>query len=56
MLKIGDKIRIINMEGEPLYTGREGIITYIDDMGQVHGSWGGLALHEDTDSYEILKS
>jgi hypothetical protein len=25
-------------------------------MGQIHGSWGGLALHEYEDSYEILKS
>ena len=55
MLKIGDRIRIIYMVGEPQYSGREGTVSYIDDMGQIHGSWGGLALHEDEDSYEIIE-
>lgn len=56
MLKIGDRIRIIYMAGEPQYTGREGTVSHIDDMGQIHGSWGGLALHEDEDAYEIIEN
>lgn len=56
MLKIGDRIRIIYMAGEPQYTGREGTVSYIDDIRQIHGSWGGLALHEDEDAYEIIKN
>ena len=55
MPKIGDKIRIIYMSGEPQYTGREGIVRSIDDMGQIHGSWGGLALVPDEDSFEIIE-
>ena len=55
MAKVGDKIRIINMEGEPQYTGREGIIEYIDDAGQYHGSWGGLAVLPDEDEWEIIE-
>ena len=55
MLKIGDKIRIIYMSGEPHYTGREGIVRSIDDMGQIHGSWGGLALVPGEDSFEIIE-
>lgn len=30
-IKIGDKIRIIYMDGEPQYTGMEGEILSIDD-------------------------
>lgn len=54
MVKVGDKIRIINMEGEPHYAGKVGVVEYIDDAGQVHGSWGGCAIIPDVDSYEIL--
>ena len=43
-IKVGDKIRIQYMEGEPLYSGAEGIVTCIDDAGQVHGTWGGCAV------------
>ena len=53
--KIGDKIRIIYMEGEPQYIGREGIIEYIDDAGQVHGTWGGCALIPATDTWVVIE-
>lgn len=53
-IKIGDKIRIIHMSGEPRYTGKEGIVEYIDDAGQIHGSWGGCALIPDEDSWELI--
>ena len=53
--KVGDKIRIIKMEGEPEYTGKEGEILLIDHMGQLHGTWGGLAIVPDVDEYEIIK-
>ena len=43
-LKKGDKVRIVEMMGEPRYSGREGIVETIDDAGQVHGTWGGCAL------------
>lgn len=55
MAKIGDKIRIINMSDEPRYSGREGVITHIDDMGQLHGTWGGLAVIPGVDSFEIIE-
>ena len=53
-VKVGDKIRIIDMSGEPQYTGREGIVEYIDDAGQIHGSWGGCALIPGKDVWEII--
>ena len=55
MAKIGDTIEIIYMNGEPRYTGRKGEITLIDDMGQLHGTWGGLAVIPGEDQYRIIK-
>lgn len=54
-VKIGDKIRIIYMDGEPQYTGREGIVEKIDDMGQIHTTAGGCALIPECDIFEIIE-
>ena len=54
MPKIGDKIRIIYMDGEPQYRGKVGTVTLIDDEGQIHGTWGGCALIPDEDVWELL--
>lgn len=43
-VKIGDEIEIIDMYGEPQYSGKVGTVTRIDDMKQIHGTWGGCAL------------
>ena len=51
----GDKIRILHMEGEPQYAGKEGYVQHIDDAGQIHGTWGGCAIVPETDRYEILE-
>ena len=53
-IKIGDTIKIIKMEGEPQYTDREGVITHIDDAGQIHGTWGGCAIISEIDDYVVL--
>ncbi len=54
-IKLGDKIRIIEMRGEPEYTGKLGEVTIIDDIGQIHGTWGGLAIIPEEDTFEIIK-
>ena len=54
MPKIGDKIRIIYMSGEPRYTGKEGIVKFIDDAQQIHGTWGGCALIPGEDEWEVI--
>ena len=54
MAKVGDTIRINYMAGEPHYTGREGVIKHIDDIGQLHGTWGGLAIVPGEDSFEVI--
>ena len=55
MVKVGDKIRIIYMDGEPEYSGKIGIVERIDDIGQIHGSWGGCALIQGVDKFEIVR-
>lgn len=54
-VKIGDSIKVIKMEGEPDYSNRVGTVTAIDGIGQLHGTWGGLAIIPEKDTYEILK-
>ena len=57
MVKVGDRIRIIRLDDpytpEP-YNGREGVVKYIDSMGQLHGTWGGLAVIPEEDEFIVL--
>ena len=55
MVEIGDTVRIDYMDGEPQYTDKTGIITIIDSVGQIHGTWGGCAIIPEKDSYTIIK-
>jgi len=51
-VKIGDKIRIVQMiDPYENYDGRVGVVEHIDSMGQLHGTWGGLALIPEEDEY-----
>lgn len=54
-VKVGDKIRIIHMDGEPQYTGKEGVVDRIDDAGQIHTTAGGCAIIPGIDKFEIIK-
>lgn len=49
------KIQIIEMENEPDYTGRIGIVTHVDDLGQLHGTWGGLAVIPENDYFKVIE-
>jgi hypothetical protein len=51
---IGREIRIISMDGEPHYTGKKGVVKSVDGIGQLHGSWGGLAINPSVDNFEVL--
>ena len=51
---IGKEIEIINMEGEPQYTGRRGFIKKIDFLRQLHGTWGGCAIIPENDTWKVL--
>ena len=55
---VGDKIRIIHLRDEDSrYDGKEGTIEFIDSLGQLHGTWGGLAvIPEDRKSTRLNSS
>lgn len=55
-IKIGDSIKIIEMVGEPKYTSKTGVVLFIDDIGQLFGSWGSLAVDPKIDKFEVVKS
>lgn len=52
-IKVGDTIYIKSMKGEPQYDGKSGIVESIDDIGQLHGTWGGLAVNLDEDNVVV---
>lgn len=52
---IGDKIRIIQMAGEPQYSGKEGIVKSIDSIGQIHCEEFSLAILPDVDKFIIIE-
>lgn len=53
-IEIGDKIKINKMQNEPCYDGTIGVVDHIDDAGQIHGSWGSLALICGIDDFTII--
>ncbi len=61
-VEIGDTIRIIRMNDDGgkdlqarMYNGRSGVVEHIDSIGQLHGTWGGLAVIPGVDEIETLK-
>lgn len=52
---VGDYIKIVQMDGESNYSNKEGYILFIDDIGQLHGTWGGCAIRLDIDKVIIIK-
>ena len=55
LYKVGQRIRIIHMEGEDTrYDGKEGAIEYIDGIGQLHGTWGSLAIIPEADEFVVI--
>ena len=56
IVKVGDKIRVNKMiDPYANYDGRVGVIKHIDSKGQLHGTWGGLALIPEEDEYVIIE-
>lgn len=54
MVKVGDKIRVIYMDGEPNMAGAEGTVRLIDDMNQIHCAEFGLAVIPGVDEFEVI--
>ena len=62
-VKIGDTIRIIRMSDDGgkdlqarMYNGRSGVVEHIDSIGQLHGTWGGLAVIPGVDDFEVQEA
>lgn len=55
-VKPGNNLRILKLDDpyDKSYPGREGTVTHIDDLGQIHGTWGGLALIPQEDEYILI--
>ena len=56
VVKVGDTIKIIHMKDEPGYDGTIGVVDLIDDAGQLHGTWGGLAVIPELDEFEVIEN
>lgn len=52
---LGKTIKIINMKGEPKYSGKVGKVEHIDGICQLHGTWGGVAVIPSEDEIEIIE-
>lgn len=61
-MKVGDKIRVIRMDdsnGKDPYVHRMngvvGVISHIDDMGQIHLEGYGLSIIPEVDEFEVIQ-
>ena len=53
--KEGDTIKILSMCSDSSYDDRTGIVKMIDDLGQLHGTWGESAVNPEIDNYFVLR-
>ena len=55
-INIGDTILIVRMDddGGKRYDGKTGVVESIDSLGQIHGTWGGLALIPGKDEFRKI--
>lgn len=55
LYKVGQRVHIIHLQGEDnRYDGKEGVIEHIDGIGQLHGTWGGLAVIPEADDFRVI--
>lgn len=55
-VRIGDLIEIVEMDGESNYNGKIGYVIMVDDVGNIHGTWGGCAIIPTVDKFKILNN
>ena len=61
-VKVGDTIKILCVDDcgydtvVDSYIGREGVVQFIDSIGQLHGTWGGLAIIPGTDNFKVINN
>lgn len=37
------------------YNGKEGVVEHVDGIGQLHGTWGGLAVIPEVDTFVVVE-
>jgi hypothetical protein len=52
---LGKTIKIIEMKGEPKYSGKTGVCDHVDDLCQLSGSWGGLRLQPENGNFVVVE-
>lgn len=57
-MQIGSRIRIIKMDDNNgkdwqaiEMNGKEGVVEFVDGLGQLHGTWGDLAVIPEVDEF-----
>ena len=52
---VGKVIHIISMVDEPQYKDKSGVCKFVDDIGQLHGTWGGCTIVPEIDEFEVAE-
>ena len=55
-LKIGQKIKILDMYNDTSYNNRVGTITRVGELGELYGTWGKQPLFPNVDLYILVES
>lgn len=61
-VKVGDTIKILWVDDcgydtvVDSYIGREGVVQFIDSIGQLHGTCGGLAIIPGADKFKVINN
>ena len=55
-LKVGQKIKILDMYNDESYNNRVGIITGVGKLGELYGTWGKEPLLPNVDLYILIES
>lgn len=53
---IGKKVKITHLSGEDnRYDGKVGVVERVDSMGNLHGTWGFLAIIPEEDAWQVIE-
>lgn len=53
---IGKEVKIIHLSGEDnRYDGKVGVVERVDSMGNLHGTWGFLAIIPEEDAWRVIE-
>ena len=55
-LKVGQKIKILDMYNDTRYNNRAGTITGVGELGELYGTWGKQPLLPNVDLFVLVES